>query len=125
MTEDEHRKLFCPDAWVVIRFPEGAVSANRDHVGEPLPGTLCFGSRCAAWRWVGGDEEYIYTHSDRVPNVGALDHVVLEPTGDGWVRSSIPYFTAHNNVVQKWKRPLSADKRQGFCGKYEPGGAGS
>jgi hypothetical protein len=100
MIEEEHKRLFCPDSRVPVplyRY-QHFVAANRTDNGEPLPGTLCLGSRCAAWRW--SDGLYEFQTSEYVPS------------GDGWE----PVISVNSG---RWKR-LLGPSRQGFCGKYEP-----
>ena len=50
-TEDEAKKMWCPQARVLVFDSEGQASINRDEDGH-FQNALCIASKCMAWRWL-------------------------------------------------------------------------
>jgi hypothetical protein len=111
MTEDEHKRLFCPDARVIVTLATNglenhSVAANRRSDGKAIAAASCLVSQCAAWRW--SDNEFETTRTA----------AGVEPQGHGWTQiESVP--SVDLGRCTHWKRPLGP-RRRGFCGKYEP-----
>lgn len=107
MTEDEAKTKWCPYGRSPTTDDKGLIAlgapvTNRRTDGRIDAGSLCLGSACMAWRWIGFEFERCGTIETKQINPAS------EGLGDGWE------WSEGQAGDWAWFRPLLA--RPGCCG---------
>ena len=113
MTEDDAWTKWCPFSRVIVTRPGStfpphnrvaALDSKPSDEPDDVPGALCIGSSCMAWRFDKGEYEYWYTRSHEPALTGPWEEWPVQP-------DEPPSFGMD---MKRWRR-LTPD-RIGYCG---------